>query len=68
MKVDKYLDMHKELPKDFYSTRIFTDKMLNFLGDRNEEEKEQPIFAYLPFTAPDWSLQTPREIVQKYGK
>ncbi|KAI0478461.1 alkaline-phosphatase-like protein [Xylariaceae sp. FL0804] len=64
---DKYIDMKKDLPEDFYSTRSFTDRMLKFLEERDAQEKEKPFFAYLPFTAPHWPLQAPRERVQKYA-
>ncbi|CAG9990583.1 unnamed protein product [Clonostachys byssicola] len=64
---DQFINHRTDLPKDFYSTRTFTDRMLNFLGERSESEKEKPFFAYLPFTAPHWPLQAPREIVQKYA-
>lgn len=66
MEGDDFINMKKDLPKDFYSTASFTDRLLGFLEDRSDEEKEDPFFAYLPFTAPHWPLQAPKEIVQKY--
>lgn len=65
---DKFINHRTDLPDDFYSTRYFTDRMINFLKERDEKEKEQPFFAYLPFTAPHWPLQAPREVVKKYGR
>ena len=62
------LDHKEALPKDFYSTNYFTEKFIQYLKDRTEQEKEQPFFGYLAFTAPHWPLQAPREVVQKYGK
>ncbi|KAI8233090.1 putative sulfatase [Colletotrichum sp. SAR 10_86] len=64
---DKFINHRTDLPKDFYSTRYFTDRMIKFLEERNENEKDQPFFAYLPFTAPHWPLQAPREVVEKYA-
>ncbi|KAI0018644.1 alkaline-phosphatase-like protein [Xylariomycetidae sp. FL0641] len=64
---DRHLDMRTDLPADFYSTRAFTDRLLGFLGGRDDAEQARPFFAYLPFTAPHWPLQAPREVVQKYA-
>lgn len=36
------------------------------MGDRTPEEKKQPFFAYLPFSAPHWPLQAPKENCEKY--
>ncbi|KAJ5729751.1 sulfatase PB10D8.02c [Penicillium malachiteum] len=57
----------KELGEDFYSTKSFTDRILGYLDGRTETEKEQPFFAYLPYTAPHWPLQAPKEVVEKYA-
>ena len=45
----------------FYSTDAFTNKMLHFLQDRTPEEKGQPFFGYLAYSAPHWPLQAPEE-------
>jgi arylsulfatase len=68
MEGEKILDRTADLPKHFYSTRTFTDKMIGFLENRTEKESQKPFFAYLPYTAPHWPLQAPREIIEKYGK
>lgn len=60
------LDRKKDIPKDFYSTKDFTDNMLQYLQERNDEEKEKPFLAYLAFTAPHWPLQAPKEVIDKY--
>ncbi len=52
-----------DLPKDFYSSDYYADQLINFLSTR---PKHKPFFAYLPFTAPHWPLQTPPEIIAKY--
>jgi arylsulfatase A-like enzyme len=67
MEGDRFIDMFNDLPKDFYSTTSFTDKMLTYLNERSDGEKAKPFFAYLPYTAPHWPLQAPKEIMKKYG-
>ncbi|KAB2106460.1 Arylsulfatase [Alternaria gaisen] len=67
MRDDKYLNRadSSDVPADFYSTTSFTDELINYLNDR--EGEEEPFFAYLPFTAPHWPLQAPRNLVEKYN-
>ncbi|EWY83256.1 arylsulfatase [Fusarium oxysporum NRRL 32931] len=55
-----------ELGPDWYSSDGYADKLLNYLLDRTEEERQQPFFAYLPFSAPHWPLQAPKETCDKY--
>ncbi|RKL46125.1 Arylsulfatase [Fusarium proliferatum] len=66
MQDDRFLDRKdpKDIPKDFYSTTTFSEKLIDYLKDR--KDTEQPFFAYLPFTAPHWPLQAPRETIEKY--
>lgn len=52
-----------ELPQPFYSSDVFADKLIGYLDDR---PREQPFFAYLPFTAPHWPLQADPAAVAKY--
>ena len=47
-----------QLPPDFYATRDFTDKMIEFL---KSNDGETPWFAYVPYTAPHWPLQLPED-------
>ncbi|KAG7140571.1 Arylsulfatase like protein [Verticillium longisporum] len=60
----EFLDRTKDIPEDFYSTTTFTDRLIGYLDER--EDSAQPFFAYLPFTAPHWPLQAPRETIDKY--
>jgi arylsulfatase len=60
---DRYI---QDLPNDFYSSDYFTDRLIDFLGKEHEGDQERPFFAYLPFSAPHWPLQAPREIVETY--
>ncbi|KAF5595441.1 Arylsulfatase [Fusarium subglutinans] len=66
MQDDRFLDRKnpKDIPEDFYSTTTFSEKLIDYLKDR--KDTEQPCFAYLPFTAPHWPLQAPRETIEKY--
>lgn len=66
MRDDKFLDRKKDIPRDFYSTRTFSDQMVSFLKERTDAEKEKPFFAYLAYTAPHWPLQAPQETIKKY--
>lgn len=53
-----------KLPKDFYSTDFYTDKILSYLKD--DRKKDQPFFAYVAYTAPHWPLQAPDAYLNKY--
>ncbi|KAK7210076.1 hypothetical protein V2G26_017254 [Clonostachys chloroleuca] len=66
MEDDRFLDRKdpNDIPSDFYSTTTFTDVLINSLRER--KNTDQPFFAYLPFTAPHWPLQAPRETIKKY--
>jgi arylsulfatase A-like enzyme len=50
-----------DLGPDFYSSHAFASKLIRYLDERNEEQKEKPFFAYLPFSAPHWPLQAPEK-------
>ena len=67
MENDVNIDREKDLPEDFYSTKSFTDRLLGFFEDRIKDDSEQPFFAFLPFTAPHWPLQAPKETREKYS-
>lgn len=41
----------------FYSTDYYTEKMIEYLRNRSENDMEKPFFAFLPYTAPHWPLQ-----------
>ncbi|KAH6898038.1 alkaline-phosphatase-like protein [Thelonectria olida] len=68
MEGKNFVNHRTDLSEDFYSTTSFTDRMVQFLDETNESEREKPFFAYLPFTALHWPLPAPREIVQKYAR
>lgn len=54
----------ENLPDDFYSSDTFADKLIQYLGERKDDDR--PFFAYLPFSAPHWPLQAPADIVEHY--
>merc|ERR1712000_372707 len=60
---DKWVDIDDL--KDFYSSDYFADTLIEQLKEEKENE-ERPFFAFLPFTAPHWPLQAPREYIDKY--
>ncbi|KAK7537161.1 arylsulfatase [Phyllosticta citribraziliensis] len=55
-----------ELEDDFYSSDAYATKMIDYLQNRSEEDKDKPFFGYLPFSAPHWPLQAPKDSVDKY--
>lgn len=57
-------DRFVDLPADFYTSDGFTTRMIDYLGER--EDKTQPFFAYLAFSAPHWPLQAPDDLIAKY--
>jgi len=54
----------ESLPEDFYSTRNYTDNVLEWM--RKNQGDEKPFFAYLAYTAPHDPLHAPREYIDKY--
>jgi arylsulfatase A-like enzyme len=52
------------LPDDFYSSKTYVDKMISFM--KEEEEKEDPFFAFIAFQAIHIPVQAPKEFVEKY--
>jgi arylsulfatase len=51
------------LPADFYSSRFYSDKMLEYI---QAIEDDRPFFAYLSYTAPHWPLQAPDVSIERY--
>lgn len=52
------------LPDDFYSTRFYTDKLIEYL--ESDSDSKRPFFAYLAYTAPHFPLQAPADTIEKY--
>ncbi len=61
-----YLENGKKvkLPEDFFSSRTYADKVINFL--REDRDKDKPFFAMLSFTAPHYPLQAFEEDIRSY--
>ncbi len=54
----------ESLPDDFYSTRNYTDQLLEWMDEDRGDGR--PFFAYLSYTAPHDPLQAPQEYIDKY--
>jgi arylsulfatase A-like enzyme len=54
----------KKLPKDFYSTKAYTDKTLQFIEEGRQDGK--PFFAYMAYTAPHGPLNLPDDWLRRY--
>ena len=52
------------LPKDFYSSKNYANKAIEFIDESLKEQK--PFFHFLSYTAPHWPLQVPDEYVDLY--
>lgn len=53
-----------EPPADFYSSKNYTDSMIQFI-DRNKQDNK-PFFAYLSYTAVHDPLHVPKDYIEKY--
>jgi len=53
------------LPEDFYSTKFYTNKMIEYIDSNHSDDK--PFFGYLAYTAPHWPLQAPMKSIQKHA-
>ena len=54
----------EKLPKGFYSTKTYTDKMIRFIEEGRQDGK--PFFAYLAYTAPHSPLHVPNDWLRRY--
>jgi arylsulfatase len=52
------------LPDDFYSTKNYTDALIEFIDSNRGDGK--PFFGYLSYTAPHDPLHAPAEYIAKY--
>jgi arylsulfatase len=52
-----------KLPKDFYSSKNYTDALIEFIESNKKDGK--PFFAYLSYTAPHDPLHAPAEYIAK---
>jgi len=54
----------EELPRDFYSSKNYADKAIEFIDE--SQQKGKPFFHFLTYTAPHWPLQVPDDYVDLY--
>jgi len=54
----------EKLPKDFYSTKTYTDKMIEFIESNRNDGK--PFLAYMAYTAPHGPLHVPDDWLRRY--
>ncbi len=54
----------ESIPADFYSTKYYTDKMIEFIDSNVQDGK--PFFSYMAYTAPHAPLHAPKENIDKY--
>ena len=59
---DRVLDW-SEVPDDYYNTRTWTDKAIEFM---KSTPQEKPFFLYVAHTAPHWPIGPPPESVARY--
>jgi arylsulfatase len=57
-------ELVEELPQDFYSTKYYTDILLQSI--QQNQGDGVPFFAYLSYTAPHDPLHAPQEYIDKY--
>jgi arylsulfatase A-like enzyme len=55
----------EKLPKDFYSSKNYTDKTIQFIEEGRGDGK--PFLAYMAFTAPHGPLQVPDDWLRRYN-
>ncbi|MCV6638648.1 sulfatase-like hydrolase/transferase [Candidatus Albibeggiatoa sp. nov. NOAA] len=61
-----YSDQHA-VSDQFYSTRDYTDFMINNIeADRQADGERKPFFTYFAYQAPHAPLQAPTDLVEKY--
>ena len=63
MEDDHYIS---ELPKGWYSSDGYGDRMLKYLHEWHDRKDDRPFFAYYPFSAPHWPLQAPKKYIDHY--
>ncbi len=54
-----------ELPEDFFSTAMYTDRMIEYIDENRNDE--QPFFAWLSYSAPHSPIQVPDDWLDRYA-
>ncbi len=58
-------DVVASLPEDYFSTRVYTDKIIEYIEANRDDGR--PFFAYLALTAPHWPLQVPDDWLDRFA-
>ena len=58
-------DQEIALPEDFFSSNAYANKIIEFIGARDQQSK--PFFAYLSLTAPHYPLHAPDDYIDRYA-
>ena len=52
-----------EVGDDYYSTRVYTEKMIDYIAADHRDGK--PFFGWLAYTAPHWPVQAPKASIAR---
>lgn len=58
-------DVVASLPEDYFSTRVYTDKIIEYIEANRGDGR--PFFVYLALTAPHWPLQVPDDWLDRFA-
>lgn len=56
-----------ELPTNFYTTKVFTEKMIDMISEGNTLSPQTPFFGYLAYSAVHDPLHAPEDLIMKYA-
>lgn len=66
----KGMEYIKKPLEPFYSSSFYAGKIIEYIGQGRESGDDivrgRPFFAYLPFSAPHWPLQTPQKNIEMF--
>lgn len=54
-----------EYPSGRYSTEVYTERLIDFIGDGANDRR--PFFAFAAYTSPHWPLQVPEAELDRYA-
>lgn len=66
---EKYItafDDPKYKPENYYYTDAITDNAVMFLKEHEQENKDEPFFMYVAYTAAHWPLHAPEDEIAAY--
>lgn len=53
-------------PEKYYLTDAITDNMVRFVEEHQQKHADQPLFAYVAYTAAHWPLHAPDDEIARY--